>query len=362
MSQRETRLKPLTLLQIGGVNQRVHATELPPQEYVTLNGVFPEFAGLQSRIWGKRVLQKYPNPIYGIHQFWTPLGYGGGLYQFSGTVDFGQWLTPTSNLNLDIPPLLTDGGGMTLDEFGNGYGSNFGYGTDNMCVISFLNGSTDHTACLPPVAPANDVNDHNGGPAGQGKACRWESVVEDRDLGIYAIERATGGYSGRVVAISVVDNCRDPATGQNPPCVNYPPIPVPPAPIGDPSSYSVVALSGNLTASKTGSSYAIFNEPSNSICSAKTSSFQINAASNTRLTINLSPLLLEDIDFVSLLLNVNGDEKEIELTPTPLDIVLDAQTYMLPGGQVANANYGYDSASVVSGNQLRIRKRRRVCT
>lgn len=173
MSRRESRVKGISLTTIGGVNERVRDVELPLHEYTRIEGLFPEFAGLQSRMWGKRVLEKYAEAIYGIHQFWTPQGYGGGLYQFDGKLDYGQWLTPTSNFDLTIPPLSFDGGGMTLDEFGLPYGSNFGYGTDNTCLISFLNGSTDHSACNPPPAPADTPNDSNGGPAGQGRKCRW---------------------------------------------------------------------------------------------------------------------------------------------------------------------------------------------
>jgi len=173
MSRRETQIQPLSLLTVGGVNQRVRSTELQPHEYVTLEGVFPEFAGLQSRIWGKRLLQKYPGPIFGIYQFWTPQGYGGGLYQFQDTIDFGYWLTPYARFDFSLPSLDFDGGGMTLDDFGNGYGENFGYGDVNTCVLSFLEGGTDHSACAPPPAPAGTPDDSNGGPAGQGRNCKW---------------------------------------------------------------------------------------------------------------------------------------------------------------------------------------------
>lgn len=173
MSRRTSQLQPVSLIAVAGVNQRMRATELPLHQYPNLEGVFPEFAGLQSRVWGKRLLQKYATGIYGIHQFWLPQGYGGGLYQFDGTLDFGQWLTPNSSFDLSVPPLGFDGGNMTYDEFGNPYGSNFGYGTDNTCLISFLNGSSDHSSCAPPPSPADTPNDHNGGPAGQGRSCQW---------------------------------------------------------------------------------------------------------------------------------------------------------------------------------------------
>lgn len=172
-SRAETRIQPAPFLQVGGVNQRVYPTELPAHQYANLDGVFPEFAGLQSRLFGKRLLKKYDDPIYGIFQFWTPMGYGGGLYQFSGSLDYGIWLTPNSIITLDPLPGGFDGGDMTLDDFGQGFGGNFGYGNPNACVISFLNGSTNHGACQASPSPQNTPNDSNGGPAGQGKKCKW---------------------------------------------------------------------------------------------------------------------------------------------------------------------------------------------
>lgn len=195
-SRAESRIAPVPLLTVGGVNQRAYPTELPPHEFGNLDGVFPEFAGLQSRMFGKRLLKKYDDPIYGIFQFWTPQGYGGGLYQFNGSLDFGIWLTPNSTITLDPLPGAFDGGGMTLDDFGQSYGSNFGYGAPNTCVLSFLNGSSDHSSCNPPPSPANTPDDHNGGPAGQGKKCKWTQgndleisipVPEDTQFGTWSM-------------------------------------------------------------------------------------------------------------------------------------------------------------------------------
>lgn len=173
MSHRETRIKPEILIAIGGVNQRLYETELPQHEFSALDGVSPtDFAGLQSRLWGKRLLQKYDLAVYGIHQFWTPLGYGGGLYQFDGTVDFGPWVTPTTIITLTPVELPIDGGGLTVDEFGVPT-----WQTPNTCLLSFLNGSTVHTDCYAPVEVVGTPDDSNGGPGG-GKVCKWSKEGE----------------------------------------------------------------------------------------------------------------------------------------------------------------------------------------
>lgn len=185
MSQRETRIKPLSLLVLGGINQRVRDTELNPQEWSLQEGLFPEFAGLQSRIWGKRLLEKYDNALYGIFQFWSPMGYGAGLYQFDGILDYGVWLTSTSRFDFTLDnmwwdgdlgfELGYDGGGMTLDEFGNPYGYNFGYGVENSSPIIFSGGSGAGTSRLGSSQLSNvgTPDDRNGGPAGQGRRCKW---------------------------------------------------------------------------------------------------------------------------------------------------------------------------------------------
>lgn len=358
-SQRETRVKPVTLLAISGVNQRVNRTELNPQEWSDLQGVFPEFAGLQSRLWGKRLLKKYASSIYGIHQFWTPQGYGGGLYQFTGTLDFGTWLTPISVFDLTPLDLGIDLGGYTLDDFGN-TGPNFDWGPQSACVLSFLEGGTDHSSCAPAPTNISTPDDSNGGPAGQGKKCAYEVVVDDRELAIYTLSQVSGNISG-TVQISFTDNCRNPADGQNPPCVAFPPLPVP-LQAAPAITFAFQTVNGVLSASTSLSSFAAFNPPTNGICNSATTCDQTNVVSANKLTLDLSPLLLETFNSCNLILTrTPGGEVEIPLTPGMAPITLTATDFLVMGAAVPNANVGFDQSGSVTGHLLRLRSNKRVC-
>lgn len=247
MSERETKIKSLVLSVIGGINERNVETELQADEYTSVLGVFPEFAGLQSRIFGKRLLKKYALPIYGIHQFWTPQGYGGGLYQFDGTIDYGQWLTPISVFNLSLPSISIDAGGMSLDIFGYSYGSNFGYNESNTCSITYTPTGTGHQSCLPSTSPANTPNDNNGGPAGQGRKCAWQQTLTNY---IAAFDSFVTSAKYGVVASDTI-------IGHVPPITL--PIPSPSAPVipytpqvGPP--WSVYAFAGQQLSSDTDAS------------------------------------------------------------------------------------------------------------
>lgn len=351
MSRRESRVtKDIPHLVIGGVNQRIRDTELPPQQYSLIEGLFPEFAGLQSRVWGKRVLEKYANAIYGIHQFWTPQGYGGGLYQFTGEVDFGYWLTPLNGFNLNIPPIGIDGGGMTLDEFGYPYGSNFGYGTDNLCTISFLTGSSDHSACNESSAGAGATDDSNGGPAGQGTRCRWEDVeeivtVDSVDAGPRQI--ASGSYSN-----IIYDN----------PGVPYP---TPPVPLGaNPTlgAYSVTATA--ITSTLTKASYTFF--------AGTYKAWQDGSANNKRTTLNFASLatgvtkaelIVESLNTVPL------PTKYVEFT-FPVNEDGSYGTFLLNAADYQNApdpvphvpNKGFNFTDQVRITSIRLTRRVRVCS
>lgn len=350
MSRRETRVTKSVVHQVvGGVNQRVRDTELPPQQYSLLEGLFPEFAGLQSRVWGKRVLEKYAEAIYGIHQFWTPQGYGGGLYQFAGEVDFGYWLTPLNGFNLNIPPIGIDGGGMTLDEFGYGTGSNFGYGTDNLCTISFLTNSTDHSACNESSAGAGATNDSNGGPAGQGTRCRWENIeetitVDSVDAG--PRELGFGSYANEIYA-------------------NPSPYPTPPVPLGaNPTlgSYAPTVTEISSSISKDSATYfaGVYR------------AFQNGSAVNKRTTLDFSAVGggITKAEFEIVSLNITPIPTHYVQFSIPQNedgsygtFVLDAKTYQNSPAPVLNVgNQGYDFSDVVRISNIRLTRRVRVCS
>lgn len=176
MSQRETLKKPFNVSAINGVNERATLTELPLSDFSLVEGTFPQYAGQQTRIPGKRLLSLYPNPIYGIFQFWTPVGYAAGLYQFEGSLDTAPWLTPTSNIVIPAIPASIgfDGGGMTLGDFGQSYGEPFS--PPNVCIVGFVGMNSAHVMCGTPPGPLPD--DSNGSGAGDGRTCRWEERID----------------------------------------------------------------------------------------------------------------------------------------------------------------------------------------
>jgi hypothetical protein len=108
MSERETKTpKNSVHTTIGGVNERL--ADLPPHEFKEVYGTFPKVAGLQQRLFGKRLHNKFDDPVMGIYQYWTPYGYGGGLYQKDGDLEHGNWTIPGPNWNIpDIPPNLNN--------------------------------------------------------------------------------------------------------------------------------------------------------------------------------------------------------------------------------------------------------------
>jgi hypothetical protein len=103
MPSRETKRVTKVFGEITTVNQQPNAFELPDGEYTSIEGVFPLEAGMVTRLWGKGFLNKFTVPIYGIHQFWTPYGYGFGTYQFEDSVGIGDWTVP--NPKIVIPEI-----------------------------------------------------------------------------------------------------------------------------------------------------------------------------------------------------------------------------------------------------------------
>lgn len=138
-SQRETRILPYPFLSVQGANQRVRKTEISASEYSNLQGVFPEFASLQGRLFGKRLFDKFDKSLYNIYQFWTPMGYGAGLFQ-SNTLDYGPWPPTGGPITLDPPSIgILPGGGIIPDLGEPDIPGN--------CVINFDSTGSYHTDC-----------------------------------------------------------------------------------------------------------------------------------------------------------------------------------------------------------------------
>ena len=222
MPRRETKDdEQLVIRAFGSVNERQTSVELPPNEFSSIVGTFPDYLGQQGRIFGKRTLAKYADPIYGIWQFWMPYGYGVGLYEFDDHLDHGLWLTPSSKFpSLLLPPAIPfDGGGYTVDEFGNPYGGILDIGNPNVCILSFEELRTRHLSCGLSPTPSGTPDDSNGGPAGQGRNCAWQNVVTSYSVNTYATSITQGAVGYTTVPFN---------EGVNGACPAFPyPLPVP---------------------------------------------------------------------------------------------------------------------------------------
>ena len=249
MPNRETQLDPTeVLISLGSVNQRINDDELPPDQYSNIEGTFPEFSGMQSRIWGKRTLAKFSEAVKTIYQFWTPLGYAGGIYQFNDNVDFGKWLTPISKFpDLTLPPSVPfDINNYTLDDFGWSRGLNFGIGDT---------GATG----------ANLPNDNNGGPAGQGTRCSWQTVSTNYTSLTYIKTSTNVIGTNNFSNTTFVDQINN---VDNPPnCRTYAilhPVPAVPLAIVRPTSFIGDSVSGAILCNVQKRAYVVLSAPTGS--------------------------------------------------------------------------------------------------
>lgn len=244
MPERQIQSSSVATLDLHGVNERVAPTYLPPEEFSQVAGVFPEFAGMQTRIFGKRVLAKYANPIYGIHQFFGPQGYGAGLYQFDGTVGTAPWITPVSKITLALLPLAVDGGNVTLDEFGKPWGGG-GIVAPNLCVPNFNGLNAAGVQCLPQVTNFNaPIDDNNGSGAGKGRRCVWQAISTQADLSFNNPAEYTGtNRFGSYANVPVSDIFVNPPQGTVP----YPPF--------DPNFPALCPITEGIPTLTTGTGY-----------------------------------------------------------------------------------------------------------
>lgn len=368
MSERETRIQPQSFTAIGGMNERLYLTEIGPQDWVSLIGVFPEWNGIQSRLWGKRTLAKYSEAIYGIHQFWTPYGYAGGLYQFENTLDDGDWLTPTTRIDLDPLEPPSDRRGYTVDDFGNPWDVG-DWGTGDQCVLSFLNGGTDHSACNIPVDRNGPVDDSNGGPAGGGRRCAWVEEVADYPIATFmsSRERAAGiPYLNQALTLNVTanpDKIRDYGCNQS--------MGAPPPLGGDASfgAYTPVTL-GSILFKQLLYATLIFSGPTNPLCDFNQNFTQSGGdpafTSNDRCVLNFAALQDSANGIVGIrMLGVANLTDPIEVA-LPIgdftaDFPIDARSYKVDGPITHADSLTSQRVDNVSFSTIRIVFRRRVC-
>ena len=197
MSNAETVNKNVPLLAIGGTNERAQVTEIKPEEWANITGTFPEKTGMQSRIWGKRIFQKSAESVYGIFQFWTPLGYGGGYYQFTGTAGFGAWTVPTTNLSIPNLPsdLPFDPDNYTLQLYPNDFSNvcgrqfsglytaydKFGTGVPGTGIY-YMNICNPGPGGGTASGGGQGNSSGSGGPVGPAKKCKWVTTNTDFTL------------------------------------------------------------------------------------------------------------------------------------------------------------------------------------
>lgn len=177
MSQREDRISTAVIPAFSGINERASKTDLQSQESTLLEGTFPYFTGLQAKLPGKALLAKFEESVYGIHQFWTPYGYGNNLYQFTGAVNIDPWITPPGKpIKLTLPPLLTHED-IVLDELG---------------YLPY------HPLVIPEEAQPNSSNGTEGTPGGGGGGASAVYTLYKKDLWLFT-------RSGDLLLISVGD-------------------------------------------------------------------------------------------------------------------------------------------------------------
>lgn len=323
MPRRETiQQNDKVLLSLGTVNQRLNDVELPDADYSNIEGTFPEFSGLQSRIWGKRTLAKFASQVRGIYQFWTPLGYAGGVYQFSSELDFGKWLTPISKFpSLTLPPSKPfDASGYTLDDFGWSNGLNFGIGDT---------GATG----------ANLPNDYNGGPAGQGTRCQWQTVTTNYTSATYIKTGTTVLGTNNFSNVLYVDQINNVAGPGCPVYSSLHPSPVVPQPIVRPTTFASTALDGTLLCSVEKRGYYTLSAPTGSCNFTATTLDEQIPVSEKKASYDFTPLqaFYKDLDDVKVYVNLRQGNNPFPVTNIDTSVLLNVD--FSDGGNFANVPF-----------------------
>jgi hypothetical protein len=116
---------PILQNKFGGVNQR--ALRFEALDFFKFDGCWPQWAGIQSRMNGKALLElsNDSQPVYAIFQTFTPQGYSVGYYQTFSNVSADNWALAAPNINLNPLNLLPiNGQGYTIGPLDTNYGFN----------------------------------------------------------------------------------------------------------------------------------------------------------------------------------------------------------------------------------------------
>lgn len=347
MPQRETRLQPLALTSLDGVNERVNKREVEIGEWSCLKGTYPDFASLQSKIWGKRLLQKFSESVYMIYQLWTPMGYGFGIYQLPPNILGGPWIPSSGPITVTPLPIPIGPDGKTVTVTG---------GPDIIWTYR---------------VPPNPPQDIQGGPIGPGTNCRYQEVHTDiflLDVEI-AESASSGSYSNTVVTPDVGYPQEFPFG-----CVPFVPSPEPLGGDCPPGPYVPVSpFTGNLgVAQNLSSTWTFVPTCPNPNCEGTNTTNQSGTFSGTKITIDLN--IFQD--------GVQPERATLLITPSPgqpyeldiplsydattnkvLPIPLDLSSNRPAGDLIVNGpETGFFRNSSVSANIIRLYFIQQICS
>lgn len=157
MSNREDQQRTAIIAALSGVNERANKVDLSTQELVLIEGTYPALSGQQVKLPGKALLAKFDEAVYGIHQFWTPYGYGNNLYQFNGNIGIDPWITPGRSITIpDLPEHPYDDTAIVLDELGNNPTYPTGGWTFGWRYVGGGGGGSENGTTSTPGSPRRD--------------------------------------------------------------------------------------------------------------------------------------------------------------------------------------------------------------
>jgi hypothetical protein len=126
---------------LGGVDEQSEVLEQKPEEFLSSQGLFPQFTGMLARMPGKIAIRKEASPVRSIHQSFSGASFG-FYVESDRLVFFNDCANPRYTVKPAPPASLgTDAEGFTLDVFG---GASKGLGVP--ITVPALN---FHPHCIP---------------------------------------------------------------------------------------------------------------------------------------------------------------------------------------------------------------------